>query len=219
MVFLRPFEVSDRNRIMEILTSPKVNKTYMLPDFQDWANAFPLFTRLHTMSQDQKLYVRAIVTEDGPVGFLNHTEIPGKRIELGYAIHPDFQGKGIMSAALLLAIDELFSLGYEEVTAGAFSTNAASIRVMEKCGMTKMDKYEEIEYRGIRHSCVYYSRKKPELTFRCCFCGNATTPGNSYSLTVTRAHDPTGPEQTLYCCRGCLEQHLADPKLLYLKYM
>ena len=219
MVFLRPFEVSDRNRIMEILTSPKVNKTYMLPDFQDWADAFPLFMRLHDMSQNEKLYVRAIVTEEGPVGFLNHTEILGNRIELGYAIHPDFQGKGIMSAALLLAIDELFSLGYEEVTAGAFSTNTASIRVMEKSGMTKMDKYEEIEYRGIRHSCVYYSRKKPELTFRCCFCGNATTPRNSYSLTITRAHDPDGPEQNLYCCRGCLERRVEDPKLLYLKYM
>lgn len=219
MVSLRPILPPDRYRIMEILTSPKVNKTYMLPDFPQWADAFPVFIRLSKLSQEKDKYVRAIMTEDGPVGFLNHTEIEGRKIELGFAIHPDFQGKGIMSAALPLAIDELFSLGYEEVTAGAFSTNAASIRVMEKSGMIPLDKYGEIEYRGSIHSCVYYSRKKPELTFQCCFCGKATTPRNSYTLTITHAHDPEGPEQALYCCRSCLEQRLADPMMLYLKYL
>jgi hypothetical protein len=90
---------------------------------------------------------------------------------------------------------------------------------MEKCGMTKLSKTDEIEYRGITHTCVYYSRKRSEMVFQCCFCGNATRPRNSYVLTITRAHAPEGPDQELYCCRGCLEQRLADPKLLYLKYM
>ena len=134
-------------------------------------------------------------------------------------IHPDFHGKGYMPQALQLAFEELFSLGYEEVITGAFSTNVASIRVMEKCAMTKLGKTDEIEYRGITYTCVYYSRHRSEMVFQCCFCGNATRPRNSYALTITRAHDPEGPDQELYCCRGCLEQRLADPKLLYLKYM
>ena len=51
----------------------------------------------------------------------------------------------------------LFSEGFSAVKAGAFSENAASIRVMEKCGMTKTGETEQIEYRGKTHTCVYYA--------------------------------------------------------------
>jgi RimJ/RimL family protein N-acetyltransferase len=63
-----------------------------------------------------------------------------------------------MTEALQLAFDELFNLGYEEIITGAFSANAASIRVMEKCGMTPMDQTDEMEYRGNMHTCVYYKK-------------------------------------------------------------
>jgi RimJ/RimL family protein N-acetyltransferase len=65
---------------------------------------------------------------------------------------------GYMTEALKLAINELFDLGYQEVIAGAFSENAASIRVMEKSGMSKITKSDEIEYRGMIHTCVYYRK-------------------------------------------------------------
>ena len=158
MIFLRPIEPTDQNRMLDILTSEQVNKTYMLPDFAQRENAVPLFLRLMKMSQDPKSYVRAIATEDGLVGFLNSVEIQGKTIELGYVIHPDFHRKGYMTKALRLAMEELFSLGYEEILTGAFSTNTASIRVMEKCGMTKLSKTDEIQYRGVTHTCVYYRK-------------------------------------------------------------
>ena len=34
MVSLRPIVPEDRERMLDILTSDKVNKTYMLPDFE-----------------------------------------------------------------------------------------------------------------------------------------------------------------------------------------
>ena len=219
MVSLRPIVPEDRERMLDILTSDKVNKTYMLPDFEKREDAAPLFHRLMDMSQGETKYVRAIDLDGGLIGFVNQVEVENKTIELGYVIHPEFHGKGYMPKALQLAFEEMFSLGYEEVITGAFSTNTASIRVMEKCAMTKLSKTDEIEYRGITHTCVYYSRYRSEMVFQCCFCGNTTRPRNSYALTITRAHDPEGPDQELYCCRGCLEQRLADPKLLYLKYM
>lgn len=219
MVFLRPILPEDRERMLDVLTSDKVNKTYMLPDFEDREAAVPHFHRLMNMSNDASKYIRAIATQEGLVGFVNQVEIQGKSIELGYVIHPDFQGKGYMTQALPLAMEAMFAMGYEEVITGAFSSNTASIRVMEKSGMHRLEKTDEIEYRGITHTCVYYSRKSTAMVFQCCFCGKTTTPRNSYALTVTRAHDPEGPDQELYCCRECLEQRLADPKLLYLKYM
>ncbi len=158
MVFLRSMLPEDRERVLDILTSNMVNKTYMLPDYIHREDAVPLFLRLMDMSQDNAKYVRAIASENGLVGFLNHTQIIDDSIELGYVIHPDFHGKGYMTAALQLAMGELFDMGYQEITAGAFSTNAASIRVMEKCGMERLSGTEKIEYRGVNHTCVYYRK-------------------------------------------------------------
>lgn len=192
MVFLRPILESDRERILDILTSGSINKTYMLPDFETLEDAQPLFRRLMALSREPLRYVRAIALEDGPVGFLNDTDIQGHSIELGYVIHPDFQGRGYMTQALELAMDELFEMGYREVIAGAFSENTASIRVMEKCEMVRLDKTEQIQYRGSPHTCVYYSKKL--IRFTCCFCGKAAEPQNAYALSVTRVRDPGGRE-------------------------
>ena len=159
MVFLRTIEPADQERMLDILTSELVNKTYMLPDFANREDALPLFLRLMEMSRDAGSYARAIATEDGLAGFLNRVETQGKTIELGYVIHPDFHGRGYMTKALQLAMAELFALGYEEVLTGAFSTNIPSIRVMEKCGMAKLDKTEEIPYQCVTHTCLYYSKK------------------------------------------------------------
>ena len=160
MVFLRHILPEDRERILDILTSEKVNQNYMLPDFESREAAIPLFNRLLEMSRDAKKYVCAIATEEGLVGFVNQVEILAQRIELGYVIHPDEQGKGYMTAALQLMMKELFAMGYEQIITGAFSTNVASIRVMEKCGMTRMAHTDQIEYRGATHICVYYRKER-----------------------------------------------------------
>ena len=55
-----------------------------------------------------------------------------------------------------IAIDQLLAKGYEEVCAGAFPENHASMRVMEKAGMTKIDKTEDVEYRGNVYHCIFY---------------------------------------------------------------
>ena len=217
MVFLRPIGENDRERMLDILTSDQVNKTYMLPDFEHREDALPQFHRLMTMSQNSNKYVRAIALEDGLIGFLNQVEVEDGSIELGYVIHPDFQGNGYMTQALNLAIEELFQMEYRQVITGAFTENTASIRVMEKSGMTRMDKIDEIDYRGKTHTCIYYS-KKP-MVFSCCFCGEAATAREAYVLSIARAHDPEGPEQDIYCHRICLERKIKDKNLLYIKYM
>lgn len=158
MVFLREILPEDRERMLDILTSEKVNKSYMLPDFQHREDAMPLFIRLMEMSKDESKYLRAIADSEGLVGFVNHTDIQDIQIELGYVIHPEYQGRGYMTRALGLAMEELFSKGYSEIITGAFSTNLASIRVMEKCGMARLSKTDEIEYRGTVHTCVYYRK-------------------------------------------------------------
>ena len=89
---------------------------------------------------------------------MNQVDLQDGEMELGYVIHPDFHGRGYMTRALELAMEEVFSLGCQKIITGAFSSNPASIRVMEKCRMTRMDKTDEIEYRGNVHTCVYYRK-------------------------------------------------------------
>ena len=158
MVFLRSILPEDRERMLDILTSEKVNKTYMIPDFPEREAAVPLFQRLMDMSQSGSKYVRAIDLDGGLIGFVNQVDLEDQTIELGYVIHPDFHGMGYMTDALKLAIGEMFEKGHTQVITGAFSSNLASIRVMVKCGMTKLDKTDEIEYRGVTHTCVYYRK-------------------------------------------------------------
>ena len=152
---LRAFQESDWPRLAMLATSTEVNKTYMLPDFESVEKACPLFDRLMAMSKDDKRYVRAMEENGEFVGFCNDVERNGDSVEIGYAMCPDIWGRGYCTAALKLAIADLFELGFNQVVAGAFVENPASLRVMEKVGMTPIDKVDDIEYRGSIHKCVY----------------------------------------------------------------
>ncbi len=159
-IFLRAFQPKDKERILDILTDSTVNKTYMLPDFACRADAVALFDRLTELSNDGNRYVRCICADEKAVGFMNDVAIQNGKIELGYVIHPDTQGKGYMTAALKIAIAELLDSKFDSVICGAFEKNAASIRVMEKCGMQRLAETETIEYRNKTHLCVYYAANK-----------------------------------------------------------
>lgn len=146
--------------MLEILTHPQVNKTYMLPDFPAKEDAIPLFRRFWELSRNPDRFVRGIFAGETLVGFLNDVEVQDGTIELGYVIHPDHWNKGCATAALKLAMEDLFRLGYREVITGAFEENPASLRVMEKAGMQRMEKTDLIDYRGRQHLCIYYSRHR-----------------------------------------------------------
>ncbi len=154
---IRILTEADEAALTELLTDGQIKQTYMLPDFDRREDALPLARRLVGLSQEEGHFVRGICPEGTLVGFLNDVETEGRRIELGYVVHPRFWGRGYATAALKLAIRELFSQGWKEVTAGAFPENIASIRVMEKAGMLRMEKTEDVIYRGICRCCVYYS--------------------------------------------------------------
>ena len=168
-VTLRPFLTNDRARILDILTSQSVSKTYMLPEFVCREDAIPLFERLVDLSRDESRYVRCIVLGNTAIGYLNDVEVKDGQIELGFAIHPDSQGNGYMTTALKIAIRDLLSSGYESVICGAFEHNAASLRVMDKCGMKRIPYTNSVEYKGVTYRCRYYAATKENIKtkYRC----------------------------------------------------
>lgn len=156
-ITLGTIEEKDREQLLDIVTDKEVAKTYMLPDFARREDASPLFSRLSALSGDDSRFVRGIFLGNRLVGFLNDVETENGSMELGYAIHPGFWGRGCATAALKLAIEDLFGKGLREVYCGAFEGNDASLRVMEKAGMAPIEKMDEIEYRGHTYRCFYRS--------------------------------------------------------------
>ena len=77
-----------------------------------------------------------------------------------YRTGKGYHNRGFATEAFGAVINYLFSQGFEEILAGAFEGNAASMRVMEKCGMKRTKMTAEVEYRGVTHKCIYYSIKK-----------------------------------------------------------
>lgn len=159
-VELHPIRESDSDALIRILTDEQVKKTYMLPDFASREDAYRLFARLRDLSNDPDRFVRGVFLEDHLIGFLNDVQITDESIELGWALHPDYHNRGYATRAVKLAICELFARGFPSVIAGAFQENPASIRVMEKSGMERIEFTEEIEYRGNVHHCIYYRIEK-----------------------------------------------------------
>lgn len=149
---------ADEDAVIALLTDNIVKQTYMLPDFADRAQAAALFRRLRDMSNGDEHLVSGIYLNGNFVGLINETEKGNCSIELGYALLPEHHGKGYCTRALRAYVDYLFSIGYERILCGAFEDNIASIRVMEKCGMSRIDKTDIISYRGKNHRCVYYEK-------------------------------------------------------------
>ena len=154
---IKPISRADAQACIDLLTNTEVCKTYMLPVFTSREAAQPLFERLVELSLDPDCYVAGIYLGGSFIGLINETQRADTTIELGYALLPAYHNKGYATQALTGAITYLHSSGFHTITAGAFTENPASIRVMQKAGMTAMDKTEEIEYRGTVHTCVYYS--------------------------------------------------------------
>jgi RimJ/RimL family protein N-acetyltransferase len=63
--------------------------------------------------------------------------------EVGYHVHPDARGRGVMTAALRLVLEHAFTaerdggLGLQRVSLGAAATNPASKGVARSCGFTE----------------------------------------------------------------------------------
>jgi len=82
------------------------------------------------------------------------------KIELGYVINSKYHNNGFATEMLKAVIEDLFIRGYNEVITGTFDTNKASIRVMEKCGMKRIDREEDLVYQDKLQHCIYYSIKR-----------------------------------------------------------
>lgn len=153
---LEQYRDEDQDSMIELLTNDKIKETFMIPDFKTEEEAIVMFRKLKEYSSSDHHYERGIYLQGKLIGFLNDVEIKEKEIELGYVIHPDFHNQGYATEALAAAIEDLFQMGYLTVITGAFESNLASCRVMEKCGMHRIKKEDDVFYHNENKHCIYY---------------------------------------------------------------
>ena len=154
---IKPYEDTDRAAMTELLTDPQIKENYMIPDFRDEDEAAAMFRKLKELSYSDEHFERGIYLEGRLIGFVNDVEIDGDTIELGYGIHPNRKNRGYASEMLKAVIEALFQKGFRKVLACVFEQNAASIRVMQKSGMVKLEKETDLCYHGERRRCHYYA--------------------------------------------------------------
>lgn len=161
-LLIKPYTEEDCNRMIELLTNDDIKKTFMIPDLPTQAKAKAMFDKLFELSASKDHYNAGIYYQDNLIGFVNDVGIENRVIEMGYVIDPHYQKQGFATEAFQAVIQDLFQMGFIEVIAGAFAENTASLKVMEKCGMKRLDKTDELTYRGKMHHCIYYSIKAEE---------------------------------------------------------
>jgi RimJ/RimL family protein N-acetyltransferase len=161
-LIIKSYTDDDEARMVELLTNDKIKEGFMIPDFSSREEAVRMFKKLQKISYSPEHYEYGIYLQDDLIGFVNDVEIEDGAIEIGYVIHPDYHNQGYATEMLTAVIQDLFQKGYHEVIAAAFESNPASFRVMEKSGMKRIKKTEEIFYHGQNHPCIFYSIKSDE---------------------------------------------------------
>lgn len=154
---IKPYALEDVDGLVDLLINPEITKTFMVPKFESLEQAEKLAKKLIVFSQenDTKHLEYGIYLDEKLIGFVNDCGIEDEEIEIGYVIHPDYQGQGYATEAVRAIICELREMGFHKVTAGFFEENTASRRVMEKSGMQQTNVTDEEEYRGEHHICCY----------------------------------------------------------------
>jgi len=92
-----------------------------------------------------------------------------KELEIGFALHPDYWGMGIMPEAVQLILEHAFmDLDADVIWCGRFDFNDRSKRVQEKCGFTyRLKKTEQLRvFEGMTVTSLYYSITKAEYKER-----------------------------------------------------
>ncbi|MDD6799335.1 MAG: GNAT family N-acetyltransferase [Firmicutes bacterium] len=155
---LKPYSQADTERLTYLITNQEITRYFMVPDFETTDQIAAAVEKIIAFSQtdDTRHLEYGIYLNEILIGFINDCGVEEDMIEIGYVIDPNYQGYGYASEAVRTVINELKEMGFKKITAGYFSENTASRKVMEKCGMKKSALVEEEEYRGLLHKCFFY---------------------------------------------------------------
>lgn len=160
---LRQLIAADATAISALRSNATVNQYLNRPKTTTLAEAIVFIDKITTaINNNQSLYwVIASKESNQLMGTICLWNIVAEEdtAEIGYELHPDFQGKGIMLEALKAVIDFAFNtIQLKVITAFAVAENIASLKSLERSGfeLDVSGKYAGQSDEG----CVIYVRKK-----------------------------------------------------------
>jgi ribosomal-protein-alanine N-acetyltransferase len=152
LVNLRELSINDAVDISRLMTYNISKSLWQVPFPYTVENAVNFINSCHRDFKSLKAVNFAIQYKYNPeavnrlVGTisLKNIDSDNKKANVGYWIGEQYWGNGIATESVELVINYAFSvLGLEEIYAYVYSENKASIRVLEKNGMTKKEEVNE----------------------------------------------------------------------------
>lgn len=105
----------------------------------------------------------------GSIGAFLKTDIYRKNAEIGYWLAEPHWGQGIMSTAILMFSDYVFTLypHIHRIFAQPFATNTGSCRCLEKAGFTREAVLKDYVFKNetFIDSCIYSLTRKTKMNF------------------------------------------------------
>ncbi len=147
-LFLRELRMEDAGEIFLLRSDERVN------EFVDRATAISIddgrqfISKIITAQHNSEGIMWAITLKNEPklIGTIVYWNIIKEKdeAEVGYELLPQWHGKGIMQEALSKVIEFGFTtLGIKTIVAGPKAGNQRSVKLLEKCGFTKMNITED----------------------------------------------------------------------------
>ena len=136
-LILRPFTAADAADLYEYAKDPRVGPAAGWPPHKSLEESREIIASVFSAPNTFAVVDKPSGKVIGSAGFVgrHQTRLPGPDDEIGYALNPDFWGRGLMPEA----VKELLRYGFEElgfqtIWCGHYDFNDKSRRVVEKCG-------------------------------------------------------------------------------------
>ena len=93
---IKPYSAADKEQLAELLTNEEITETFMVPDFENREQVYSLVDKLILFSriEDTSHLEYGIYLDNRMIGFVNDCGTEVDAIEIGYVIHPKYQGHG-----------------------------------------------------------------------------------------------------------------------------
>jgi ribosomal-protein-alanine N-acetyltransferase len=159
---LRNVVLEDANEIFVQRTHPVIQEYIKRQPAANIEEARQFIGKINAHEKNNEAITWAIVPKDesrliGTICFWN-IEKQNDKAELGYSLHPDYFGKGIMSEALA----EIINFGFNEMklqTIDAYTNkdNAPSLRLLKRLGFSRNIAFEKefVDQEELEYNVVY----------------------------------------------------------------
>jgi RimJ/RimL family protein N-acetyltransferase len=139
---LRAYRMQDLDALYALYSDPRVMRYWSFPPWHETAQARAYLERV--LAENAAGAVRAWAVADRAsdafigTATLHSLQHEQGRAELGYSLHPDWQGRGLAAEALRLVIAQAFGpMRLRRLEADVDPRNLASCRLLERLGFQR----------------------------------------------------------------------------------